>query len=405
MATIHDYLYWRGDIPLNACPLNENDGLVLTRFAYMPFEDIPFGEYETVGTLCEKLKMLPEDRLRLSNDLQLIHQLSESPRYSDLRVTDFIKDNNEDAVKQFAAITVHLSEEEMYLSYCGTDSTLLGWKEDFYMSFMEDVPAQVAALEYAKARIANYPGKVVYIGGHSKGGNLAVYTAVNLPEKLKDRLIHVSNYDGPGFPASYIESHPFNAVKDRIDTFLPQESMIGRIHEHAEGFHVVESTESGISQHNIYSWLVEPHNQVPVSEPDESSEIMYTAIQNVLQNTSPEQRKNYIDRTYDLLVSNDVTTMKEVFNDLPKSVNAYVKTASELPEEERKEQREVGAAMLKSYLEAVREVQGQKISDSVNIPSPEEMLNNAKELLYRTFHHEEGGEDAQPEETFLNEDA
>ena len=159
MANIHDYLYWRGDLPLDQIPLNEPDGLVLTRFSYMPFEELTLGQNETVGSLCKKLKTLPADKFRLDGDARFVILLNEADRFNQLPVSDFVKHNDADAVVQFAAITLYLPDDSLYIAYCGTDSTLVGWKEDFYMSFMEDVPAQMEALDYARKILKKNPGK------------------------------------------------------------------------------------------------------------------------------------------------------------------------------------------------------------------------------------------------------
>ncbi len=317
MANIHDYLYWRGDLPLDQIPLNEPDGLVLTRFSYMPFEELTLGQ----------------------------------------------KHNDADAVVQFAAITLYLPDDSLYIAYCGTDSTLVGWKEDFYMSFMEDVPAQMEALDYARKILKKNPGKKFYLGGHSKGGNLAIYTAVNLPAELKANLLHVSNYDGPGFPNSYIQSHDFGSVLDRIDTFIPQESMIGRIHEHAEGFQVVESTESGIQQHDIYSWLMGPTLMTLLDKADDASEITYRAIQNILQSTSPAQRKEYIDRIFDLLTSTNANSFAEVFKNLPTRLDGVIKSVAAMTREDHKENQEMMSAMVRSFLDAALSYHEEKLPD------------------------------------------
>lgn len=363
MANIHDYLYWRGDIPLDAQPLNEVDGLVLTRFAYMPFEDVAFGTDETIGTLCEKLKKLPADKFRIEGDGPFVQLLSDADRFTSLPVTDFVKDFDENIVIQFAAITIHLPDDVLYISYCGTDSTLVGWKEDFYMSFMEDVPAQKKALEYAEHICETYGGKPFRLGGHSKGGNLAIYTAVNLPDQWKEKLQHVSNFDGPGFPDTYIKNHDFAGVKERLSTFIPEESMIGRIHEHPEGFKVVDSIERGIMQHDIFSWNIEPKKMTMVAKPDDSSEIAYRAIQNMLTNTTPEERKKYVDRIFDLLMSTDGNSFGEAFRNLPVKFGDVFREARELTGEDHKEGIKVTATMVQSFVDAALSYHEEKLPD------------------------------------------
>ncbi len=363
MNNILDYLYWRGDLSLNQAPLNELDGLVLTRFSYMPFEELEFDSNETVKSLCEKLKTLPTEKFRIENDTKLIELLIESDRYNQIPVTDFVKHNDYDAVVQFAAITLHLPDDTLYIAYCGTDSTLVGWKEDFYMSFMQDVPAQKEALGYAIRSLESYPVKQFYIGGHSKGGNLAVYAAVNLPDAWKEKLVHVSNYDGPGFPDSYIESHDFASVVDRLYTFIPQESVFGRIHEHAEGFQVVESSETGLRQHDIYSWGIHPTMMSLVEKAQDTSEIAYKAIQNILTYTSPEQRKAYVDRMFDMMVANDATTFSDVVSTVPKMFEEMRRANAVFTPEERKENQEMMMKMARSVLDAAVTYNEEKLPD------------------------------------------
>lgn len=363
MANLHDYLNWRGDLPFASVPLSEPDGLTLTRFAYMPFESIRIDSMETIGSLCKKLKKLPEDQFRLEGDLRFVKLLEDADRFNQLPVTDFVKENDEKRVIQFAAVTIHLPEEMAYIAYCGTDSTLLGWKEDFYMSFMEDVPAQKAALAYATRIAEQFPEKELIIGGHSKGGNLAIYAAVNLPDEYKSRIVHVSDYDGPGFPQDYIDAHDFESLLDRMDSFLPQESMVGRIHEHAKAFTVVESIEKGLNQHNVYSWKVRRRDLKCLEQTEEASEVAYHTIRNVLDMTSPEQRHQYVDTVFDLLSVKDVVDLKDLGDNLSRVGTNVLKTLSKMPADEWADVQDINASLVKAYLDAMKEVHMDKLPD------------------------------------------
>ncbi len=363
MPNLHDYLFWRGDLPFDSVPFSEIDGLTLTRFAYMPLESIGLDKEETIGSLCKKLKTLPEEHFRLEGDSKFVRLLEDADRFNGLPVTDFVKENDEKKVIQFAAVTIHLPENIAYIAYCGTDSTLLGWKEDFYMSFMEDVPAQCAALEYAVRIAEQYPDKQLMIGGHSKGGNLAIYAAVNLPDEYKSRILHVSDYDGPGFPKDYIRSHDFASVLDRIHSFLPQESMVGRIHDHAKAFQVVESTETGLNQHNVYSWKIRRDDFKRLDKPDDASEVAYHTIQNVLRTTSPEQRHQYVDTVFELLTVKNVVELSDLGDNLSSVGTNVLKTLSKMPGEEWDDVQEINAALVKAYLEATRQVRFDRLPD------------------------------------------
>ena len=157
MSNINDYLIWRGDIPIiPEAPLNEVDSMILARFSYLIFDRIDLQEVETIETIYNKMKNFKNEEFKYNGDKELITNLGQSKRFKDMQVTDYVKNNNKETEKQFSAITVHISEDEMYLSFLGTDKSILGWKEDFNMSFMQNVPAQLAGLEYLN-KIAKNP--------------------------------------------------------------------------------------------------------------------------------------------------------------------------------------------------------------------------------------------------------
>ena len=170
MSNINDYLLWRGDIPIiEEVPFNEVDSMILARFSYLIFDRIDLKEIETIESISKKMKDLKNEDFRYNGDKDVIVNLGNSIRFKDMQVTDYVKNNDKETEKQFSAITVHVSNDEMYLSFIGTDKTILGWKEDFNMSFMQNVPAQIAGLEYVKKIARKFPDKKMRLGGHSKG--------------------------------------------------------------------------------------------------------------------------------------------------------------------------------------------------------------------------------------------
>ena len=135
MANINDYIDWRGDLPINEIyKFNEIDSMILARFSYLIFDRIKMQEIETIESISNKMKKFRNEEFRFNGDKELITKLGISKRFKNLKVTDFVEKNEEVNEKQFGAITVHISEEELYVSYIGTDQTILGWKEDFTMS-------------------------------------------------------------------------------------------------------------------------------------------------------------------------------------------------------------------------------------------------------------------------------
>lgn len=232
MSNINDYLEWRGDIPISSkFRFNEVDSMILARFSYLRFDKIKMKKEDTIEEISNRMKILNNEEFLYNGDKELITNLGESARFKDMLVTDYVKTNEKENEKQFGAVTVHISDKEMYISYIGTDSTVYGWKEDFNMAFMDSVPCQIAGKEYLKKIAKKYPDKKIRIGGHSKGGNVAVYSAITADKEIQDRIIKVYNYDGPGFNKEIINKYKTSAILKKIETYLPQDSIIRKNNE------------------------------------------------------------------------------------------------------------------------------------------------------------------------------
>ena len=199
MANINDYLKWRGDIKLSERKPNILDSMVLSRFSYLPLWEIDLKENETVEEVCKKIKVLEDHNFIYNGDRDLSINLIKSPRFNNMIVSDYLNHYDKKIEKQFSAVVIHLNDNYMYVSFCGTDKTLIGWKEDFNLSYMENVPAQLDALKYMTNIANKYPNKKIITGGHSKGGNLAIYSSIMNTKDIQDRIIKIHNFDGPGF--------------------------------------------------------------------------------------------------------------------------------------------------------------------------------------------------------------
>ncbi|MBO5479296.1 MAG: DUF2974 domain-containing protein [Clostridia bacterium] len=244
MANIFDYLIWRGDLSVNQSEFNEIDNLILARFSYFPFDNI-LKENETItieeaGKRFEKLD-IEKEKILQKEDIDLFPALAKSKRFSQMKITKYINKVSQEEEKQFSAITILMPDDTTYISFRGTDNTLVGWKEDFNMSFQEKVPSQLDAVEYTK-QVANQYSNLLRIGGHSKGGNIAVYAASFCSSDIQDRIINVYNNDGPGFHETVISNPKYQRILPKVHTFVPQTSIIGRLLYHEENYTVVQST-------------------------------------------------------------------------------------------------------------------------------------------------------------------
>ncbi len=351
MSDLFDYLTWRGDLPFSkAVPLNEVDGMILARVAYFPFELFNWSSDYAFPDLCQKISELPEETLKLQGDLELRKVLSSSPRFSSCSFSDYQKNFNSKATEQFAAITIHLNEKEMCLAFCGTDATLVGWKEDLNMSFMVCVPSQGRALQYAEEMMIKYPNKKVYMVGHSKGGNLACYAAAFLPTGLAQRVLRVYSYDGPGFSDTVIQDPKMVRVRSKVQLFMPQDSIVGRIMNQIVEPVIIHSTNESIYQHDVYSWEV--LGPKLVLSPDGATDFSTAtgeAIKRVLSMTDPVQRKAVIDIVFDFLGSSNAHTVAEVRESMSKNMLSYLKALQGLSSKQVGEVMEVVSFFINAY--------------------------------------------------------
>ena len=385
MATILDYLSWRGDLPIcDAAPLNELDYVVLSRFSNLPFYNVYHTKEETMGSFCRVMTRFPREPFQIDGDVPFVKAISESRRFSELRVTDYIKDNRPELEMQFAAVTIHLPGDILFLSFCGTDSTLLGWKENMNMSFQNDVPAQCAALSYAARAIKMYPDlKGIYMGGHSKGGNLAAYAAVCLPEQYRPLVKGVFSCDGPGFSNSFIADHAIDEMADRMYTFLPEGSTVGRMLEHAESYEVVKSNVSNLLQHDLYTWCVEPLQLVRAEKPSDGSEIFYNSVRHLLEETTPRQRELVLDGVYSIVTAN-ASTPREIQQDFGILLQPLYRELRRMSREDWQVVTKVFRAFLDAYALALRDVGRSKYDAEIQeLREAENFQDAAMKLLRR----------------------
>lgn len=355
MSNIVDYIKWRGDLSLEVSPLNEIDNLILSRISYLPFERINFKDKDSFVELADQFLELKKEDFHQIDDIMLVEELSKSIRFKNLLFSDYFDKIDPLEEIQFSAITIWLPNNEIFVSYRGTDATLVGWKEDFNMSFMSNVPSQIEGVKYLENIARKYPRKKIRIGGHSKGGNVAVYSGIFCNNKIKNRIIEIINADGPGFDSSIIKTGEYRDILNRIHTYIPQSSVIGRLLEHEEEYKIVESIQKGIMQHDIYSWQVEGPKIVSISENTNGSEIVNGVVRSWLKNTTPEQRKNFINIIYDVVSTTNVSSIHDLSMGLLKNIGIVVDTYKNIDENEKREIKEILKILVKTSFHTLKE--------------------------------------------------
>ena len=315
MADLFDYLTWRGDLSPAAVPFNDVDALIFARLSYIPFDGIVPAGFEAGKPLPEAAQQalakstVREDSVTAQEDKRLLSLLAQSPRYQGLSLCGFESTIDLAAEEQFAALTIRMPLGAC-VSYRGTDGTLVGWKEDFNMSFSSVVPGQTHAVEYL-ARAASVPG-TLRLCGHSKGGNLAVYAAAFCGDGIQGRIVAVRNFDGPGFQRDVAAQPAFQRIIGRTRTFLPRSSVVGMLLEHEEPYTVVESQGNGIYQHNLYLWEVNRSGFVELQQVSDGSQIIDKTVKDWLASMEPDQREQVVNGVYAALEATQADTVREV---------------------------------------------------------------------------------------------
>lgn len=358
---IIDYLKWRGDLSLKASPFNEVDNLIISQMAYTNFDE--YFKYKDSYTIKELSELFfndhsDEEIMASKSFVKLapfvLREMANSIRFKDCLVHDFVSTINEETCEQFCCFQVDLSDHTTYVAFRGTDDTIVGWHEDFCMSF-EIVPAQVAAKEYIQ-KLSPY--RKYRIGGHSKGGSLALYAGLNAPRKGKN-IINIYSNDGPGLNRKYLskeELEGYENIKNKIIKIVPEFDFFGVLFSKDYITKVVKSDAVMLLQHSAMSWLVEGTKFVETTLSEESKmiEVNYREF---LDNANEEECKAFTEEIFDVLRDNNVDTVSEfIEGGLP----LFVKTLYEISNMNKKSK-----AFAKSIFDAFIKGYGSGVSEKV----------------------------------------
>lgn len=314
MSSILDYLRWRGDLPLTSIPLGEVDGLILSQLSMLLWEEgLAAGETATLKSLGGRLKGKPfAVGFTAENDVKLLDAVAGSERFGGVVIADYEHAFDDEAGIQFAAVTFSLPDGSLFVSFRGTDNTLVGWKEDFAMTYSRSVPAQEAAAGYLRRAAEGCHGRL-YVGGHSKGGNLAMFAAARLEDGARGRIAQVYNNDGPGFNDGALARDIYEKLQGQLLSFVPQSSVIGMLLNHPERYEIVESDSIGIWQHDPYSWQVEGPRFVRRPALAGDSVYVQNVVRRWLSEVEEEERCLFIETLFRVLKSTDARSFGKEF--------------------------------------------------------------------------------------------
>lgn len=336
MANIFDYLEWRGDLIMEKAQFNHVDALILSRLSYIPFDgivlsrDFPRISISKAADIFFTLNE-PAYEVYMPQDADLLKVLAESRRFKDMKLSGYVNEVDYESQKQFSAVMIDIEDGTHFISYRGTDDTLVGWKEDFNMSFMTPVPAQKEAARYLEKAAETVPGHI-RLGGHSKGGNLAVYAASFCTEAIQERIVEVYNNDGPGFDSAVTAGKGYLNVSKKIKTFIPQSSIVGMLLEHEEEYIIIHSTQIGLLQHDVYSWKVMRDNFICLDTVTNSSKFIDKTLKDWLSVLEAEQRAQFIEAIFGIFTATNAQTLKGLTANWYKNALLVLKSLKDMDE-------------------------------------------------------------------------
>ena len=296
-------------------PFSVVDSTVLSQLTYLNMSNVVPGIGDkkpvTIAHLyrAERFTEYVEDTIFPKQNRQLLNALCASPRFRDIKINYYIDSVDEEKEKQFAAMTFFLPTGEIYVAYRGTDSTINGWKEDFNMFFLDVIPGQMSAARYLKWVAARTEGRL-YVGGHSKGGNLAMYSASFVNKEIQDRIITVFNHDGPGLTKGAMAREDFSDITGKINITLPHSSLIGLIFCHGN-YTVVESKRIGLMQHDLFSWEIKDGSFIYEEEVKPGGNRIVDSVYDLMEVLSEEDRQLFVDTTFEIIESAGALTFSE----------------------------------------------------------------------------------------------
>ena len=346
MANLFEYLEWRGDLTFEQAELNEVDSLILSWFSYTALDGIVPAECSeqdtiTIQEIAEQFflthdldKILNESISFTRSCALLLQKLAKTPRFQSLKVTGFVNHIDYQKETQFCAMTVLLHKNCIAVVFRGTDDTLIGWKEDFNMSFLPIIPAQRMALSYLENVAERIKGKL-YVTGHSKGGNLAIYAGVCSSYRVRKRIIYIFNNDGPGFYDLKGLGTAYEEMLPKIKTYVPESTIVGMLLERSGDYTVVKSSQKWLYQHDAMSWEVMGPHFVTLETISSASETFRTIVQSWLKELSKEERERFVDTLYGILETTQAKNLEDLNAEKGKIANLVLKEITELDKETR----------------------------------------------------------------------
>ncbi|MBQ7737539.1 MAG: DUF2974 domain-containing protein [Oscillospiraceae bacterium] len=338
MATIMDYLEWRGDVPLDTAGINDADRYVIAKFGMLDYDGIlpEDGTYVPAGEAVRRaLEAGAAKELGTVTSPRVLPALElagKSRRFGELLLSGYRLHVAPEENEQFSAVTVRIPGGRHFVTFRGTDDTLVGWKEDLLMSVLSRTPAQADAVKYLRWALETYPG-TLEVCGHSKGGNLSICAAASVEPAEQQRIGRIINYDGPGFSEEFLASESYRRIRDRVEIIVPENAMVGTLLYRDTPCRIVRSTVGMGSAHDGFTWAVTPRDGfVPAEGFSPASRAFDKTMKEMLEGRTPEQHSAFIEALFGTLTAAGARTVTDITEQKMREIIRTARNLNQDPE-------------------------------------------------------------------------
>ena len=389
MKNMLDYIKEFGHVSFEERAFSEIDALVLTELEYLPLEKVvPSDEngenFVTVKEIAEymqehKQELFDENPMMITQERHEVSQvIADAPRFQSLKFFGVVSVWDKDTTKQFAAVTVEVEPSVRLVIFRGTDETLIGWKEDFLMTYSPLVAAQTDAKEYLAKQASLFDGDLM-VSGHSKGGNLAIYAAATQEEDVQLRIVDIFCFDSPGLYRSVLETKGYQNIVPLAMRYIPQDSLVGLMLESEVPYVIVKSNATGAIQHSAMTWEIEDGQFIKMEKLTKNSQLNDQTFKKWTESVSDEELELFWNVFFELLFSVGIDTVNDLYGQFMHYVQEFLKAAGEMDEEKREMLTRIALLLVSTRFEVWRD--SLDMSELVQFELPEVKLPTWDELM------------------------
>ena len=340
MENVISYVEKYGDKTFKQKSIGEIDYAILSILSYINYDGILYSN-KTKVKLGEALthffnkyteKELSTHGLGLKDAYKIAKSLIGTKRFNDLNLYHYVYVT--DDTIQFSAMFVDISDEEVFVSIEGTDDEVVGWKEDFQLSYEFPIPSQKMASQYLNKNIPLLSEKKYIIGGHSKGGNLALVGCMYLPFLKHHKIKAIYSFDGPGLDDKQYKSHRYLSLKERYSLILPEYSIVGVLLNNKVERKVVGSHRMGIYAHSVYNWKVKDDSFYEAKLSTFSKSLESTVIKWV-HSYNLKTRQRFVEDLFDIFERCNIKTLYKIHAKDLKEISTVVREAKNISPESK----------------------------------------------------------------------